>query len=538
MPRLNRHAQAVMGVGSGPASIDGQVIAPVGGCASWLDDNHVIYSTGHAIEVLDVRNGRVTQAAAEGANELAAGGGRWLAFSGVSGLFGALTLPPGGVSLTITDGRGAIGRDGTLAYIPVRRDGLPTILRAPDGSETAITDPAGAYGLQVLGPGQAIWMGGRSIGIVPPRLRRPEGRVVLAVVGGARWAVYWSAGVGLVAHPSADDSQVVVLERRPIAFYHDAVGLADALHVAWSTGQGEHPHELVKMAVSEADLVAWPADGHPAPQPTPVPNPTPEPRPEDPVSFDDSAQIALISRIAREVDAEKPGLRSRDLEAYQRLVAWRCYQRDKRIGRKSNHGTSVAISRAALGIRYDLDADTSGRVRMTAVDYVRDETSLPNGPWKYGTQNGIRPQPEIHRNELQYWIAPAPAEGGDQDDPGDSQPKPGPGPVMDPRLLPIAQELTVVAVRLDESIAALRAIPPAPTPEPHVCPTPRWPDDHECPTAGTTLAEPDAQAARRGWERIWRGPLPGDLLTFLLFRLLVEGASSEDLDAEVGRRRG
>lgn len=295
---------------------------------------------------------------------------------------------------------------------------------------------------------------------------------------------------------------------------------AHLLAIAWVN---EHDSSASLLWLGLDEVATFPRQRVEQPAPSPDPEPTPEP--EEPVSVPNLLEIVKAERA-------KYGPVPSDAELGRMLnaIAW------KGNGNRADGPWGLSVKPSGT----NCPAPDGTLIAHDILHHKPTDTL-----WDVLEAAGAQATPtwgqvEHHRNPQRPWKAPLPPMGGDQDDPGDSDERPGPGPAMDPRLLPIAQELTVVAVRLDESIAALRGIKPAPTPEPHECPTPRWPDDHECPAPGpvTTLTEPDAQAARRGWERIWRGPLPGDLLTFLLYRLLVEGAAVEDLDAEVGRRRG
>jgi len=189
-PRLNALGQALMGVGEGPLSLDGVQLAPIGHCAQWLDDETAIFQTSingrYVLATWRMNQGVQEIPNTSGCNELAAGGGQWLAWLAGRGLYGAITNANAGVSPTATDGRGAVGRDGTLAIVPDRQAGGRTDLMAPDGQVTEVIYGT-TYGLQVLGPRQAIWNGG-ALGWMLVLLPGAIG-VRVAVLGGGTWVV-------------------------------------------------------------------------------------------------------------------------------------------------------------------------------------------------------------------------------------------------------------------------------------------------------------------------------------------------------------
>lgn len=252
MPNLNRHAQAAMGKGSGPGSVDTVLIANPGGESCWLDDHTVILQTlidGHwAVCYIDLDDPSHTPHPmtdpVRGANEIYAGGGRWLGFLSPGGMFGSIendkAVP-----------RGA-GSDGTLAYCRDYQSGLGLVLNAPDGSEFDVPNAGFTYHVQVLGPRAAVWFDGANVqayGIPAPRPALKAGRLRRVVVGTEVWLVYWhnvddALSRGLIAQiDGALDGYI--LNPNPTAFYHDAncpIGTTD-LAVKWSYGSGEYPSD-------------------------------------------------------------------------------------------------------------------------------------------------------------------------------------------------------------------------------------------------------------------------------------------------------
>jgi hypothetical protein len=259
MPRLNGKGQAVMGVGGGPCSIDGVTVSAVGGAACWLDDNTIVFNMGNDhvgwnVVLMDVVSKFGGQLLGHGANFLAAGGGKWLAWTAGIGLEGAVKASGASVSLTNTDGRGEIGRDGTIAYVASQQAGMPTVLVAPDGAQTVINEAA--YGLCVFGPGQAIWNGGGTTLTDKPKIFPNAKGIRVVMLDGQKWLVYWYSGK-LVAHPWNDNTNGLLVHEGDDAFYHDAVTLPDGtLMIAWSRTQGEGPDHLVRVSYSIQERAA------------------------------------------------------------------------------------------------------------------------------------------------------------------------------------------------------------------------------------------------------------------------------------------
>lgn len=260
MPRLNGRGQAVMGVG-GAVSVDGVVYAQRGTCASWLDDDALICQTPDtgAWQVSVARLGvpGVWQAVdARGCNFLAAGGGRWQAQLVGVDCFGSYgSRPTASLGLLDNDGRGYAGPGGEIDIIPAGGVGIDIY------SDLGVTSVGGviARDVQVLGPTRAIWRddAGRfhTIGIQTP-IQAGPGIVPRYAIFQFRtsWVVYFSGTYGLIAHPVDSLEGVVLAPPGHAAFYHDARVVDERLVVAWSSGAGELPHELV----IEPDALALP----------------------------------------------------------------------------------------------------------------------------------------------------------------------------------------------------------------------------------------------------------------------------------------
>lgn len=248
MPRNNTLGSAAMGIGGGPASVDGWTIITPGGGACWLNDHTLVVQTQvegkWCVVAVDLTSGVRTTLANHGVNELAAGGDRWLGWANGIGLVGSLGSKP------LAGLRGA-GPDGTLAYVPDYQDGRGLVLVSPQNNEFVVPNAGFVLDLQVLGPRAALWYDGQTVQVYGRPAIRPAlkpGRTRVVSVAEGDWLVYWAEGTGLVAQlDGASDGYV--LESRPIAFNHDASVHGGQVVVSWSTTQGEGPDDLRRVTL-------------------------------------------------------------------------------------------------------------------------------------------------------------------------------------------------------------------------------------------------------------------------------------------------
>jgi hypothetical protein len=250
VPVLNSRGDIAAGVGDGTVSINNNPIAE-GGAACWLDDDHVVFNgldkTGRwALQLYDVRTGACRTLNGDGANSIAAGGGRFAAQAGAL-TYASFSFSLGSVmSLTSTDGRGASSADGLIALCNDPSCTSFTIY-APDGTSYSI--PEAAYGLCLLGPMKATWDGGAfgySLKTPVPMTRQ---RVVR--VDGEDWIVGYAKDIGIVAVPNgAFDGYV--LEAREIAFHHDARNIGGQLVMCWAGDVSESPGSNVVTLVDRS----------------------------------------------------------------------------------------------------------------------------------------------------------------------------------------------------------------------------------------------------------------------------------------------
>lgn len=266
MPRLNTRGDVLMGVGGGPASVNGAPLPLPAGVACWVDDDRVVVQSAPSgvftAVVLNIRTGDVVEwTPRRPVNQLAAHlGGRYVAADQV-GVFGDVIAEGFALGLTDQDGRGGAASDGTLAI--VRHGGLGFQLHAPGSIVEG--PPVLARDLCVISRTSAIWRddGGRigAFGIAAP-VQVPAATMLryVAVPGQTPWLVCFDPSRGLIAHPW--DSLVGVQLSQPgqQTFYPDARVINGQLRVVWANGQGELPGDAVVVhdafALQRVDFAA------------------------------------------------------------------------------------------------------------------------------------------------------------------------------------------------------------------------------------------------------------------------------------------
>jgi len=255
MPRISSTGHVVMGVGAGPVSVDGLALPNrTGGCLQWLDGDDTIIGNllidgVFRVAAITWRTGEIHPVSDQGANELAAGGHRWAGWN-AAGVFG----PSGsdaaaGLSKTDGDGRAAAGEDGTIAIIPNRGQGMPTLLARPDATIAASLQGV-VRDLRILPFERALWRDdARKLyghGLTVPVLPWPaEQAWWVDLPGESPWLAYWSSTLGVVAHPVDSFIGVQIVPLSEAAYYLAVRRLeSGAIKAAWSAGQGEHPGDL------------------------------------------------------------------------------------------------------------------------------------------------------------------------------------------------------------------------------------------------------------------------------------------------------
>lgn len=298
MPRIS--PSGVLGGVAAQVSIARGVIDGRGTAASWLTPTTAIYnrlvSLGPpevwALALYHDQTGQRADPpfAARGANAIAAGGGKWLAWLAGFGVYDAVghVWPAAGLAgpSVSNDGRGSAAPDGTLALVQNRQAGSGLLLLPPTGPAIVLPDVAIGK-LEIESAAVAVWTDGAQVKAwgVPDPARQDEGvfsaksiwtgreRLLLVTTNDRLWLRKWAEPVGVLVVPT------------PTAFNADLfVRDPETIAVAWSTTPGERPEDIQWRDVKLSELVTLitPVSPEPTPEPPkpPDPNPTPEPEPQ------------------------------------------------------------------------------------------------------------------------------------------------------------------------------------------------------------------------------------------------------------------
>jgi hypothetical protein len=252
MAKLNALGDVCGGIGGGVVSAGGVVYAQPGGGTCWLDDDTILYQCyrpeyeplvagGWALEKTNIRTAIREMVVARGANKIYAGAGRYEAWLGGYGCYGTIVDATAGVV--------GAARDGTLALVPDAATGLGLTLYGPAATTTqGPGDRVEQYGLCVLGPTSALWLGPSNAfevlnGTLPDQIGAAWNPVSI-LVGADRWIAYWCDEYGYVLHPY-DSLEGYVVESSPHVFWPDAVAVSGLIRVAFAWNQGEQPSEII-----------------------------------------------------------------------------------------------------------------------------------------------------------------------------------------------------------------------------------------------------------------------------------------------------
>jgi hypothetical protein len=318
MPILNGRGDVLAGVAGVQGSLNGVPFPfQTFGGGAWLDDNTVLVSIpapppleavlaiwhpGDAAPTILPEN--------RGANEFAAGGGRYIAWLAGYGCFGSLGhLPAAGVA-----GRLSVSPDGTIAYIPDRGYGYGLAIVDSDGLAHEV---AGIYAgsEQTIRAGVAIWKHG-AYGIPVPVPACPDAQnVLVADLEDERWIVYWSDRVGFIAQvDGADDGYI--LGTTPTFFNHHVRNVDGELLVTWSVTQGEGPSDVVRFLVDrteprvrlEAPPVEPPIEPPIEPPPIDPPVEPPDVEPPEPEQPPQQPEVPAMLYIETKFEKTNPAL--------------------------------------------------------------------------------------------------------------------------------------------------------------------------------------------------------------------------------------
>ena len=261
MPVLNSRGDVLAGVGGHQGSLNRVPFPfPSYGGACWLDDDTVLVSipapTAQGSILATWRPGAASATPLpdqRGANDYAAGGGRFIAWLAGYGVWGSLGhLPAAGLP---NSGTGFASRcvapDGTIAYIPDRGNGYGLDVVSPDG---LVSEAPGIWSLdeQTLGGDRAaVWRGGALNTPIPKPARPAFNTQVVDLPDGERWLVYWADGVGFVAQlDGALDGYIFGTE--PVFYNHSARAVDGELWITWSSTSGEGPNDVTVLRVDRA----------------------------------------------------------------------------------------------------------------------------------------------------------------------------------------------------------------------------------------------------------------------------------------------
>ncbi len=261
MPRLNSLGSALMGVGSGQVSIDGAIppslAAAQGAGWDWLTDLIAIGPTnlnlgaGLNIYELVVASDTLTLVTAGGANNIQAGGGVYAKFlNGIqTNVVAVPSLPNAGPGDVDFDGTWAVCTtyqtgSGVTVYDPIGtvlqqiNVSLNGTIRLRDGWLTY--DTASGWPIVDSTTGSAL-----------PGYIQQQNVTNLIVFGATQPGLLeYNAQTAQFSIRRADQGTGLLLPISATMFGVDAVRLADGtVRIAWSTGAGELPNELVVMDV-------------------------------------------------------------------------------------------------------------------------------------------------------------------------------------------------------------------------------------------------------------------------------------------------
>lgn len=283
MPRLSHIGNALMGVGSGINSINGAVVpslATAGGAGGdWLTDNIIITPTnlglGDGLNLYQVIVSTDTRSvvAANGANFIKAGGGvyeRLLFGSVLTNVVALPTLPGAGTGWVDWDGTWCVVTAyGTSSGITVY-DEAGVLVQQVDAVLTGpvrLRDGWLAYAT-ILG---WVIVDGATGAALPNYVRLQNiTNMIPMVAGSSVLVVEYDASVPQFTLRKATSSTGLVIAVASYTMFNvDAVVMSDGrVRVAWSTGAGELPNELVvldidtetgetEQAVVVGDALVW-----------------------------------------------------------------------------------------------------------------------------------------------------------------------------------------------------------------------------------------------------------------------------------------
>lgn len=427
MPRFDSSGRIVSGTGSGVVAVNGEVIAH-GGVANWLAPGQVIFqnSADDKLYIYDAHTPAKPPVMLTppngGANALAAGGGRWIAWLAGTGLYGPSGLIDGagrlaGVSME-QDGRGAASAQGHIAITDNENQGFKII--GLNGEVTLEVTGTYALSMHVLNGTTAVWVDERNrpraVGLPDPDVPAMPLYAIRAVQVSGVFYVLAGTNDGLILYPWHDASHG--WKYAGDAFYPTAFVRDNSLvSIAFATGAGETPESLRVWNVNvdaDAKVPLRPSAPTPTPEPpTPSPDPEPVPMPEIPAELND--QRALVSEVRNTL---YPGMEGRPLNSNAKA-----FQITKHVAWRLRH-LGIGLVRAKAGSDNNVEGYTSDVIALKSgahwdVLQAAEESAFPS--WDL--------VPEQHWPAVApRWAEPVNPGGGLPVPPVDPQPQPQPNP--------------------------------------------------------------------------------------------------------------
>ncbi len=261
MPRLNSLGDALCGVGSGINSVNGAVVASLsaagGAGGDWLNDTTIITPTnlglGAGLNLYEVPwpVGAVTLVAANGANFVQAGGDVWERFLGgvETNVVAVPSLPNAGTGDVDFDGTWSVVTTyGSSSGITVY-SAIGTVLQQINASLLGVIKMRDGW-LTYFGEDGWPLLDSQTGDPFPDYVKQVDIGSMIPMGTGTPILLEYNAPNTQFSIRRADQGTGLLLPVSATMFNVDAVKLADGtIRIAWSTGAGELPSELVVMDV-------------------------------------------------------------------------------------------------------------------------------------------------------------------------------------------------------------------------------------------------------------------------------------------------
>lgn len=256
MPRVTKYGDVVAGVGSAVSLNRSTVIGARGSVACFLDPTRLIYQRQYSVtperwrlETYDLatKEYALVPYGERGANFLSARGGRWMAYVAGTGVYDATGTiwPKAGLAGVGTDGRGAIGADGTIGFVQDYQGGHGLELLTPDGKAIDLPDVA-IQTLCIFDRTLAIWVEGGQVKAWgwrdPAPQEEPVSSARVLKMGGVLFLLV-TTNTRLILR-AWDVPDGTVLDATATTFAADFAEIGNLIRVAWSKTPGEGPEDI------------------------------------------------------------------------------------------------------------------------------------------------------------------------------------------------------------------------------------------------------------------------------------------------------